>query len=75
MGIVHYEWKVERQSKGAGGQHLEVNICGKMAWRMIQDGEQYTNNPTDATCPICIAKIEARKQAGKSIYGMSYLES
>ena len=75
LRVIHYEWEVERKSKGAGGQQLELNICGKVSWRMIQDGELYTNTPTEATCPKCIAKIEERKQSGKSIYSMSYREN
>ena len=73
--IIHYEWEVERKSKGAGGQHLQVNICGKMDWRMMQDGEFYTTNPMKATCPKCIAKIEERKQSGQSIHYKSYMEN
>ncbi len=40
--------------------------------RLIESGEFYTNSPTKATCPKCLAKIEERKSAGKSIYSMSY---
>ena len=75
MVMVHYKWEVERKSKGAGSQHLEVNICGKMDWRMIRDGEQFSNSPSDTTCPICIERTEEGRQAGKSIYSKSYMES
>ena len=73
--IIHYEWRVERKSKGDGGQHLELNICGKLAWRMMQDGEFFSGSPSHATCPKCIAKIEERKQSGKTIYYKSYREN
>ena len=69
--IIHYQWTVERKSKGAQVFTLEVNACGKMDWRMMQDGEQCTNDYKRATCPKCLAKINARLQAGERIYYLS----
>lgn len=60
MKIIHYLWRVERRSKGAGGQILEVNACGKSDARMIKDGELFTDDLSRATCPKCLVRVKAR---------------
>ena len=55
MKIIHYLQRLERRSKGAGGQTIERNACGKSDMQMAKDDELFTEDISRATCPKCLA--------------------